>query len=166
MKDRANTPSKLQYKATSKIVSSKDPEKHGITLNAFDIVSEQEWQAQESIHPYMDCYEILQSKASGFENISIVENLYVGNDESVIEKMIIDAKAKETIVNLKTHLSLDDMLQGNYENTHSYKLLVVGAIPTGSMLGKDLFLVRRLRVYKPQQVIRKNLNPTVMVKVS
>lgn len=24
----------------------------------------------------------------------------------------------ETIVNLKTHLSLDDMLQGNYENTH------------------------------------------------
>ena len=49
---------------------------------------------------------------------------------------------------------------------HPYKLLVVGAIPTGSILGKDLFLVRRLRVYKPQQEIRKNLNPTVMVKVS
>ena len=95
LKDRANIPSKLQYKATSKIVSSKDPEKHGITLNAFDIVSEQEWQAQESIHPYMDRYETLQSKAAGFENISIVENLYVGNDESVIEKMIVDAKAKE-----------------------------------------------------------------------
>lgn len=95
LKDRANIPSKLQYKATSKIVSSKDPEKHGITLNSFDIVSEQEWKAQKSIHPYMVRYETLTDKASGFENISIVENLYVGNDESVIEKMIVDAKAKE-----------------------------------------------------------------------
>lgn len=95
LKDRANIPSKLQYKATSKIVSSKDPEKHGITLNSFDIVSEQEWKAQKSIHPYMVRYETLTDKASGFENISIVENLYVGSDESVIEKMIVDAKAKE-----------------------------------------------------------------------
>ena len=45
----------------------------------------------------------------------------VGYYYSIIQYVIYkaqDDKVMETIVNLKTHLSLDDMLQGNYENTH------------------------------------------------
>lgn len=42
---------------------------------------------------------------------------YYGIIQYVIYKAQ-DDKVMETIVNLKTYLSLDDMLQGNYENTH------------------------------------------------
>ena len=70
------------------------------------------------------------------------------------------------VIGFGTLIILIDSRSSAVRKQHPYKLLVVGAIPTGSILGKDLFLVRRLRVYKSQQVIRKNLNPTVMVKVS
>lgn len=95
--DRENIPSKLQYKATSKIVSSKDPAKHGVTINAFDIVSIAEWEAQESNDPYSVRYETLKNTlaATNPKNISLVKNLYTGSDKSVIDTMIVDAKAKE-----------------------------------------------------------------------
>lgn len=95
--ERDNIPSKLQYKATSKIVSAKNPEKHGVTINAFDWVSTAVWEGQLESEPYSERYESLKKtlNATNPKHIHLVENLYEGSDVSVIDKMIVDAKAKE-----------------------------------------------------------------------
>lgn len=93
--DRANIPSKLQYKATSKIVSTKDKEKHGVMLNAFDIVPLYEWDGQLDTDPYSQRYADLAEATKDCEFIKAVPNLYEGDDVSVIDTMIVEAKAKE-----------------------------------------------------------------------
>lgn len=97
--ERENIPSKLQYKATSKIVSSKEENKTGVTINVFDWVTTDVWNSQKSVTPYSVRYSELEShiKSSNINTklIHLVENLYIGSDESVIDTMIVDAKAKE-----------------------------------------------------------------------
>lgn len=96
--DREGIPSKLQYKATSKIVSSKDPEKHGVTLNAFDWVSTAMWKTQDGCgEPYSERYDSLKKTlhATNPKNIQLCENIYTGSDMSKIDELIVPAKAKE-----------------------------------------------------------------------
>lgn len=65
---------------------------------------------------YVDPKTIKKSELKKLKKEGNVEYYY-----SIIQYVIYkaqDDKVMETIVNLKTHLSLDDMLQGNYENRH------------------------------------------------
>lgn len=98
LSERDNIPSKLQYKATSKIVSTKSNDKKGITLNTFDFIPIQDWTNHSCDLPYNKRYELLSDVLNEInkpELLHLVNNLYVGSDINVIDKMIIDAKSKE-----------------------------------------------------------------------
>ena len=93
--DRANIPSKLQYKATMKMASTKEKEKHGLSLNVFDVVDESEWIAQKSNKLYKDRYERLCKMIKGCKYLKLVESIYVGSDISKIDELLGEAKAKD-----------------------------------------------------------------------
>lgn len=91
--DRENVPSKLQYKATSKIVSTKDEEKHGITLNVFDMVSINEWNSKNCELSYKFRYQILdRSIGKSSVYLNVVPNIVVTDDISKIEKCLKHAQ--------------------------------------------------------------------------
>lgn len=141
--DRENIPSKEQYKATSKIVSTKDKEKHGITFNVFDLISTGEWNDKECLGDYLFRYEHLQrlifseNKSSSLE---LVENIYIGNDVSQIDKYLSEAKEKgwegimvrfmdskyewkrsSNLLKVKSFLEMDMRIIGLEEGTNSNK---------------------------------------------
>lgn len=141
--DRGNIPSKEQYKATSKIVSTKDKEKHGITFNVFDLISTGEWNDKECLGDYLFRYEHLQrlifseNKSSSLE---LVENIYIGNDVSQIDKYLSEAKEKgwegimvrfmdskyewkrsSNLLKVKPFLEMDMEIIGYEEGTNSNK---------------------------------------------
>ena len=138
--DRVNIPSKLQYKATMKIISTKAPEKHGVTLNVFDWVSTTEWKAQKSTKSYSERYNTLNTllEKTAPAHIHLCENIYKGSDVSVIDKLIVDAKAKEweglmvrftdsvyswkrtnDLLKVKPFKEMDFYITGVYEGTNS-----------------------------------------------
>ena len=85
-----NYPSKDVYKMTTKIVSTKDEEKHGLQLNCFDYMTLDEWNKQESKYP---CIERKSQLEEIIKNINspylvYVENLYVGHDVNKIEEFM------------------------------------------------------------------------------
>lgn len=85
-----NYPSKDVYKMTTKIVSTKDEEKHGLQLNCFDYMTLDEWNKQESKCP---CIERKSQLEEIIKNINspylvYVENLYVGHDVNKIEEFM------------------------------------------------------------------------------
>lgn len=92
--DRENVPSKLQYKATSKIVSTKDEEKHGITLNVFDCVSAYVWKEKIESESYFIRYGILEKslKITNPKYVKLVPNIVVTDDISKIEKCLKHAQ--------------------------------------------------------------------------
>lgn len=139
--DRENIPSKEQYKATSKIVSTKDKEKHGITLNAFDLISITEWECKKSIMKYYERYRLLNDFISkDFKSIKVVQDIYVGSDVSQIEKYLSEAKEKgwegimvrfmdskyewkrsSNLLKVKPFLEMDMKIIGLEEGTNSNK---------------------------------------------
>lgn len=92
--DRENVPSKMQYKATSKIVSTKDEEKHGITLNVFDWVGISDWNSKTCYESYEDRYGSLMDLVEKINDSSIkrVPNIVVTDDISKIEKCLKHAQ--------------------------------------------------------------------------
>lgn len=93
--NRENVPSKMQYKATSKIVSTKDEEKHGITLNVFDMVSTEEWKNQNCLMNYSERYEHLERlifSENKSDLLKLVLNIVVTDDISKIEKCLKHAQ--------------------------------------------------------------------------
>lgn len=92
--DRENVPSKMQYKATSKIVSTKDEEKHGITLNVFDIIGIPHWNKKSNTPDYETRYTHLISnigdRCEPF--IKIVPNIVVTDDISKIDRCLKHAQ--------------------------------------------------------------------------
>ena len=141
--DRENIPSKEQYKATSKIVSTKDKEKHGITFNVFDLISVDEWDNKECLGDYSFRYEHLQRlifSENKSPSLKIVENIYIGDDVSKIDKYLIDAKEKgwegimvrfmdskyewkrsSNLLKVKPFLEMDMEIVGYEEGTNSNK---------------------------------------------
>lgn len=140
--NRENVPSKEQYKATSKIVSTKDKEKHGITLNIFDMISIWEWKEKNCMKDYDRRYFNLETFI-GTESepfLHVVENIYIGNDVSKIDKYLIEAKEKgwegimvrfmdskyewkrsSNLLKVKPFLEMDMEIVGYEEGTNSNK---------------------------------------------
>lgn len=92
IKNRQKYQSKTQYKLTSKIVSSKDPYKTGLCLNAFDYLTLDEWKNQECTHIYEARRNKLDTFKGRSEFVIITDVLYSGSDISMIEKLHTEAK--------------------------------------------------------------------------
>ena len=140
---RENIPSKEQYKATSKIVSTKDKEKHGITFNVFDLISTGEWNDKECLGDYSFRYEHLQRlifSENKSPSLKLVKNIYIGNDVSKIDKYLSQAKEKgwegimvrfmdskyewkrsSNLLKVKPFLEMDMKIIGLEEGTNSNK---------------------------------------------
>ena len=95
--NRNNIPSKEQYKATSKIVSSKDENKTGVTLNVFDYLSLEEWNSKTGTTPYSTRYANIEKL---FTNNDIepyfykVPNLFTSADTNIVLTELTKAKEK------------------------------------------------------------------------
>lgn len=95
--DRNSIPSGEQYKATSKLVTVKDADIHGVTMNVFDFVPMKEWESKEGKTPYSERYAMLEKifKENNLEPyFHLVENIYEGNDLDVVMKELTKAKEK------------------------------------------------------------------------
>lgn len=94
--DRESVPSKEQYKATSKIVSTKEPEKYGITLNVFDIVTCKEWNSKvchrDYEHRQNDLLVFIKEFIKESDCLKMVPNIVVTDDISKIEKCLKHAQ--------------------------------------------------------------------------
>lgn len=139
--DRENIPSKMQYKVTSKIVSTKEKEKHGITFNAFDLITISEWENKECDINYECRYLQLCELLKGHsKNISIVPNIVITDDVSQIDKYLSEAKEKgwegimvrfmdskyewkrsSNLLKVKPFLEMDMEIVGYEEGTNSNK---------------------------------------------
>ena len=87
--DFMNYPSDQVYKATMKIISSKEPNKKGITLNAFDILTYDEWcNGCETIQKDRKHHlEKLLAKNKS-KSLFCVPTLYIGKDPSKIGELM------------------------------------------------------------------------------
>ena len=95
--DRNSIPSGEQYKATSKLVTVKDTDIHGVTMNVFDFVPMEEWESKKGKTPYSERYAMLEKifKENNLEPyFHLVENIYEGNDLDVVMKELTKAKEK------------------------------------------------------------------------
>ena len=95
--DRNSIPSGEQYKATSKLVTVKDADIYGVTMNVFDFVPMKEWESKEGKTPYSERYVMLEKifKENNLEPyFHLVENIYEGNDLDVVMKELTKAKEK------------------------------------------------------------------------
>ena len=87
--DFMNYPSDQVYKATMKIISSKEPNKKGITLNAFDILTYDEWcngckTIQKDRKHHLE--KLLAKNKS--KSLFCVPTLYIGKDPSKIGELM------------------------------------------------------------------------------
>ena len=85
--DRHKYPSKMQYKQTMKIVS-KDGEKHGIQLLAFDTMPYPYFEKQECPISYSERRSILERFFSNLTYIKVVPALYSGKDTEKIDQFL------------------------------------------------------------------------------
>lgn len=83
-------PSKDVYKMTSKLISTKDKEKRGITFNIFDCMSLSDWNKKDCPLTYKERHDKLRDILSTTEHkhLNFVEDIYVGNDPSTIEEFM------------------------------------------------------------------------------
>lgn len=92
--DRASIPSKDQYKNTIKIVR-KDGEKHGITYNAFDLLTLDEFESHQCVTPYAVRRKKLEASFGHEENISVLPVLYEGDDVEMIAYCLNDQRNQD-----------------------------------------------------------------------
>lgn len=93
IRDRGKYPSKEQYKRTMKIVQSDSPRKPGIVFNAFDYLTIEEFDSQESYMPYFLRRKTLEQLTSRGISVKPVPVLYVGNDTSMIKLHVYQQRA-------------------------------------------------------------------------
>lgn len=96
--NRKRVPSTEQYKETSNIVTKKDCEKHGVTLNCFDYLSLEEWNNKKCKTPYYERRKILEKILKNYSDkddkpLYLLPLLYVGT--SLDEAWKLHSKAKE-----------------------------------------------------------------------
>lgn len=89
--DREKLPSKMQYKETIKIVT-KDGEKHGVQLLAFDTMPYAEFERQKTIFSYSERREVLEKLFGNLEYIKVVPALYKGKDTEKIQEFLLQAR--------------------------------------------------------------------------
>ena len=89
--DREKLPSKMQYKETIKIVT-KDGEKHGVQLLAFDTMPYAEFERQKTIFSYSERREVLEKLFGNLEYIKVVPVLYKGKDTEKIQEFLLQAR--------------------------------------------------------------------------
>lgn len=88
VKNPQNYTSLEAYDNTIKIVNSKSEEKVGLQLNCFDYMTLDEWNKQESKYPCIERKAQLEKIIKGNEFLIYLENLYVGEDVSMIEELM------------------------------------------------------------------------------
>lgn len=133
--DFLNYPSDEVYKATMKIVSSKDEDKKGITLNCFDILTVDEWDngcktIQKDRRIHLD--KLLTENKS--KALFCLPSLYIGKDPSKVSelmKTIVEPNNWEGLV-IKTVNSL-------YEHKRSKTWLKVKQMETYDLRIVDTF---------------------------
>lgn len=82
-------PSKDVYKMTTKIISTKDEQKKGVTLNVFDFMSLNEWKKKECQNIYSVRHTKLENiLKDNLEHVKFVPDIYTGNDVSKIEEFM------------------------------------------------------------------------------
>ena len=89
--DRNKYPSKMQYKNTIKIVT-KDGEKHGIELLAFDFLPYREWETKITKTKYTERRKMLEQQFDNLEYVKVVPVLYSGNDTKNILNYLTEAR--------------------------------------------------------------------------
>lgn len=90
-------PSNDVYKMTTKIISTKDEYKKGITLNVFDMLSLDNWYNQTCTQPYSVRHENLKNTLSttNYKHLNFVDDIYVGKNPSKIEELMKGIVRKE-----------------------------------------------------------------------
>lgn len=85
-----NYPSKDVYKMTTKIVSTKDEVKKGITLNVFDWMSISNWNEKDCPETYFERQKSLEAtlNATKHEHLNYLKDIYVGKDVLKIEELM------------------------------------------------------------------------------
>ena len=86
--DRHRFESKVQFKKTMEIVSSKSDNKVGLDLNAFDYLEIDEFMNKKCVTKYSDRRIKLNALKGKCEHIVIVEELYVGNEINKIYEFL------------------------------------------------------------------------------
>jgi len=89
--DRKKFPSKIQYKKTIEIVT-KDGEKHGVQLLAFDILSFKEFDNKKCTFSYAQRRYVLEKIFSKLNFVKVVPALYSGNDINKIGELLTRAR--------------------------------------------------------------------------
>lgn len=88
-------PSKDVYKMTTKLISTKDPEKRGVTLNVFDGMPLDEWKKQKCSQAYSERAFFLKSMLPEGSHVKYLGDIYVGKDVSKIEEYMKGIVRKE-----------------------------------------------------------------------
>lgn len=96
--NRKRVPSTLQYKETSNIVTKKDCEKHGVTLNCFDYIDLKEWNSKNGVTSWTERRTKLETVLKDYlvtddKPLYVVPILYLGNDLN--ETLNLLGKARE-----------------------------------------------------------------------
>lgn len=96
--NRKRYPSTEQYKATSNIVTLKDEDKHGVTLNCFDYIDLQEWKNEIGTTPWTKRRNKLEEVLKDYTDsddkpLYVAPILYSGNDLNIALSLL--AKARE-----------------------------------------------------------------------
>lgn len=95
IENRQRIESKLQYKETSKIVSSKNPDKRGICFNVFDYLEIDEFNSKKCATPYSERRKKLEETV-GRANLSyviVMPAIYTGNYTEKVYELL--GKARE-----------------------------------------------------------------------
>jgi len=83
-------PSKDVYKMTTKVISTKDEEKRGVTYNVFDMMNVDCWNKKKCPQTYKERHGILRKTLgqTKHNHLNFVEDIYVGSDVSKIEELM------------------------------------------------------------------------------
>lgn len=83
-------PSKDVYKMTTKIISTKEETKTGITLNIFDWMSIRNWNEKKCPEIYSKRQKSLKATlhATNHKHLNYVEDIYIGKEVSKIEELM------------------------------------------------------------------------------
>lgn len=98
--NRKRYPSTEQYKATSNIVTLKDQDKHGVTLNCFDCIDLEEWKNEEGITPWTERRKDLENVLKNYMDndnkpLYVAPVLYNGNDLNVALSLLSKARKNQ-----------------------------------------------------------------------
>lgn len=117
--NRKRYPSTEQYKATSNIVTLKDQDKHGVTLNCFDYIDLKEWNSKIGKTEWTDRRKKLEEVLKDYSDsddkpLYVAPILYSGNDLNVALSLLGKAREnKEEGVMLRFNDSVYEFKRSN-----------------------------------------------------